>query len=156
MEVVRRKPVILLVEDDPGDHELTRRALAESETDLRIATDGEKGLDYLHRRGAYTKDVDAPRPDLVLLDLNLPRIDGRHVLKTLRSEPDFHDLPVVVFSTSSREEDISQAYELGCNSFITKPLEVGAFMETVRAIGSYWLEFVKLPSARGDACPMEL
>ncbi|TWT40468.1 Response regulator rcp1 [Phycisphaerae bacterium RAS1] len=126
---------------------MTRRTLEESafETELRIVTNGESALDYLHRRGAYADARTAPRPDLVLLDLNMPRIDGKRVLEEMRACDDLCRIPVVILTTSQQEEDILRSYDLGCNSFVTKPIEIENFMKTVRGMGTYWLELVLLP-----------
>lgn len=146
--------VILLAEDDPADQELTRRSLQEDviKTDLHIVPNGEAALDYLHQRGAYANVDAAPRPDLVLLDLNMPRIDGRQVLEAMRHDEKLRRIPVVVLTTSRQEEDIIRSYNLGCNSFITKPIEIDNFIQTVRQLGSYWLELVALPSLEGATC----
>jgi CheY-like chemotaxis protein len=139
--------VVLLAEDDPADQELTRRALLEDviKTDLHIVSDGEMALDYLHQRGPFADAATAPRPDLLLLDLNMPRIDGKEVLRQMRSDPGLRRIPVVVLTTSKQEEDIIRSYDLGCNSFITKPVDIDGFIRTVRELGSYWFELVTLP-----------
>lgn len=138
--------VVLLAEDDPGEQELTRRALHDDmiKTDLHVVSNGEQALDYLHQRNGYTSG-DAPRPDLVLLDLNMPRIDGREVLRQMRNDASLRRIPVVVLTTSKQEEDIIRSYNLGCNSFITKPVDLNGFVHTVRELGSYWFELVTLP-----------
>lgn len=105
-------------------------------------------MDFLLRRGDYDKPAAAPRPDLLLLDLNMPKLDGRQVLQQIRKDEGLRSLPVVVLTTSKQEEDIIRSYELGCNSFITKPVGVEAFMRTVRELGSYWFELVTLPTPR--------
>jgi len=143
-----RKPaVVLLVEDDPGEQELTRRALQEDviKTDLHVVSDGEAAMDFLFQRGLYSAIDQAPRPDLVLLDLNMPRMDGRQVLRRIRADSDLRRIPVVVLTTSKQEEDIIRSYNLGCNSFITKPVNLDGFIQTVRQLGSYWFELVTLP-----------
>jgi len=125
----KRKPaVILLVEDDRGDQELARRALAEGKnhTELRIVEDGEEALAYLFRRGKYKDPATSPKPDLLLLDLNLPRVDGREVLEQIRADSKLRRMAVVVLTTSRQEEDILRSYELGCNSFITKSIALCA------------------------------
>ena len=139
--------VILLVEDDPGDQELTRRALTEGvfRADLRIVSDGEEALDYLHRRGAYADSDDAPLPDLILLDLNMPKLDGKDVLRAVKSHVTLRSLPVVVLTTSQQEADVFRSYDLGCNSFISKPVVADAFVDVIRELGSYWFELVTLP-----------
>lgn len=139
--------VVLLAEDDPGDQELTRRALQEDivRTVLYIVSDGEEAMDFLLRRGRYANAAAAPRPDLLLLDLNMPKLDGRQVLERIRKDAGLRRLPVVVLTTSKQEEDIIRSYDLGCNSFITKPVDIVAFMRTVKELGSYWFELVTLP-----------
>jgi CheY-like chemotaxis protein len=138
---------ILLVEDDPGDQELTRRALEEDvvHTDLRIVNDGKEALDYLHREGAFTDPENSPRPDLILLDLNMPRVDGRQVLEQVREDPDISRIPVIALTTSDEEEDVLRSYDLGCKSFIKKPVEIETFIETIRELQHYWFELVTLP-----------
>ena len=142
------KAVILLAEDDPGDQELIRRALQSHERAARliVVSDGEAAMDYLLQRGCYEDPDMAPRPDLLLLDLNMPKLDGRQVLAQIRAEPSLRRLPVVVLTTSRQEEDIDRSYELGCNSFVTKPLDIEPFMRAIRELGSYWLDVASLPS----------
>lgn len=141
-----RPAIVLLVEDDPGDQELTRRALQDDviKTDLRIVCDGEEAMDYLLQQGAYTLHT-APRADLVLLDLNMPKMDGRQVLMKMREHPVLRRIPVVVLTTSRQEEDIVRSYDLGCSSFITKPVKMEAFIQATKEIGHYWFELVTLP-----------
>ena len=143
-----KNATILLVEDDPGDQELTRRALEEDvvRTDLRIVNDGKEALDYLHREGAFTDPEDSPRPDLILLDLNMPRVDGRQVLEQVRQNPDISRIPVIALTTSDEEEDVLRSYDLGCKSFIKKPVEIDTFIETIRELQHYWFELVTLPA----------
>lgn len=142
-----RPVIILLVEDDPGSQELTRRALGEGKFpyELRIVEDGEKALAYLFRRGKYKDPATSPRPDLILLDLNLPRVDGREVLEKIRADLKLRRMAVVVLTTSRQEEDILLSYELGCNSFITKPVDMNQFIEVIQAMEKYWFEIVILP-----------
>jgi CheY-like chemotaxis protein len=142
-----RRATILLVEDDPGDQELTRRALQQEviRTDLRIVSDGKEALDYLRREGAFVDPVDAPRPDLILLDLNMPRIDGRQVLERVREDPRISRIPVVALTTSDEEEDVVRSYALGCKSYIKKPVEVENFISAIRELQHYWFELVTLP-----------
>lgn len=139
--------VILLAEDDRGDQELTRRALEEGKirNDLRVVEDGEEALAYLYRRGKYKDPATSPRPDLLLLDLNLPRVDGRQVLEKVRSDSNLRPMPVVVLTTSRQEEDILRSYELGCNSFITKPADMDQFTRLIRTLDEYWFRTVVLP-----------
>jgi CheY-like chemotaxis protein len=142
-----RPAIILLAEDDPGDQELTRRALEEGTmcNELHIVTDGEAALDYLFRRGKYQNPATSPRPDLLLLDLNMPKVDGRQVLKRVRADTDLRRLAVVVLTTSQHEEDIIRTYDLGANSYITKPLELRQFMQVIQALETYWFQIVVLP-----------
>lgn len=145
---VARRAAILLVEDDPADQELARRALTGDvlDTDLRIVSDGSEAMDYLYRQGSYADPASSPRPDLILLDLNMPRMDGRQVLARVRHDPDLRRIPVVVLTTSSDEDDVSRSYDLGCNSYITKPLEMDGFHDCMRGLGAYWFRLAKLPS----------
>lgn len=135
---------ILLVEDNPGDVLLTREALAEAKVanDLNVVRDGEDAMRFLRRQGDH---VDAPRPDLVLLDLNLPRKDGREVLEEIKLDPELRRIPVIVLTTSAAEQDILQTYDLYANSYVTKPLDVDEFLAAVRSIEGFWLEVVRLP-----------
>lgn len=142
-----RPAVILLVEDDPADQELTRRALAEGRiaNELIIVDDGEQAVDYLLRQGPYANPATSPRPDLVLLDLNLPRLDGRQVLQRIRADPRVDKLPVVVLTTSKQEQDILHSYALAANSYIVKPVDVDQFMQVIRSLEEYWFAIVVLP-----------
>ena len=135
---------ILLVEDDPGDELITREVFEHNmlHNRLHVAHDGEEGLNYLYRRGAYEN---APRPDLILLDLNLPKYDGRHLLENIKSDPELSRIPVVVLTTSSAEEDILRSYKLHANAYVTKPVDFDAFMTAVRQIDEFFLQVVRLP-----------
>lgn len=135
---------ILLVEDNPGDVRLTREALrgARVANDLQVVGDGEAAIDYLRRRGRY---VDAPRPDIVLLDLNLPRLDGREVLMDIKSDPDLAKIPIIILTSSSAERDIQSSYELHANCYISKPVDFTEFIEAVRSLEGFWLRIVRLP-----------
>jgi two-component system, chemotaxis family, response regulator Rcp1 len=135
---------ILLVEDSPADIELTREALDDVKlaNDLHVARDGVEALDFLHRRNGHE---DAPRPDLILLDLNLPRKDGRAVLEEVKNDPSLRRIPVVVLTTSGEDEDILRAYDLQVNSYIRKPVGLDRFVEVVRSLENYWLGIVTLP-----------
>lgn len=146
-ELDRRPAIILLVEDDLGDQELTRRALAQGEIDneLHIVNDGEEALDYLFRRGQFADPESSPRPDLVLLDLNMPKVDGKQVLEEIRKDKSLRRLSVVVLTTSSQEHDILLSYDLGIQSFITKPVDMKQFMEVVQTLKKYWFKTVALP-----------
>ena len=144
----KAKPaVILLAEDDRGGQELTRRALEAGKicNELRIVEDGEEALAYLFRRGKYKDPASSPRPDLLLLDLNLPRVDGREVLERVRADSKLRRMAVVVLTTSRQEEDILRSYELGCNSFITKPVAMDQFIQLIQALEEYWFHTVILP-----------
>jgi chemotaxis family two-component system response regulator Rcp1 len=135
---------ILLVEDSPGDVRLTQEALREGEIrhHLSVATDGERALAFLRRAGKY---ADAPRPDVILLDLNLPKKDGREVLTELKADPLLRRIPVVILTTSSNEQDILRAYDLHANCYITKPVDLDQFISVVQSIESFWLTIVTLP-----------
>jgi CheY-like chemotaxis protein len=140
------KPVeILLVEDNIGDARLAKEALKESKikNDLQIVGDGIDAMDFLHRKGKFTN---APRPDLILLDLNLPRKDGREVLAEIKNDPELKRIPVVILTISKAEEDILKTYNLHANCYITKPLDLDQFMKVVKSIEDFWLTIVKLPS----------
>lgn len=137
---------ILLVEDDPGDELITREAFEHNKikNTLHVARDGEEGLDFLYRRGRYE---DAPRPDLILLDLNLPKYNGRQVLEKIKSDADLCTIPVVVLTTSSAEEDILRSYKLHANAYVTKPVDLDQFLSAVRQIDEFFVQVVKLPNA---------
>lgn len=136
---------ILLVEDSPGDVLLTREALKDAKVhvSLRVAKDGIEAMAYLNRTGTY---VDAPRPDLILLDLNLPRKDGREVLKEIKESRNFRSIPVVILTTSSSDVDVMQSYDLHANCYISKPVDLDGFLKVVQSIDNFWLSVVKLPS----------
>ena len=135
---------ILLVEDSPSDADLTLEALAAGKirNHLSIMRDGEQALEFLHHQGRY---ADAPRPDLILLDLNLPRKDGREVLTELKADDDLKTIPVVVLTTSTSEMDVQAMYELHANCYIVKPVDFNKFLDAVKAIEIFWLSIVKLP-----------
>ena len=141
---------ILLAEDDPDDRLLTRRAIQKSRIANTISTveDGEELMDYLRREGAYEDPDDAPRPGLILLDLNMPRMDGREALKKIKSDPELRRIPVIVLTTSEAEQDILQSYDLGVNAFVTKPVTFDGLADAIQALGDFWFEIVKLPSER--------
>ncbi len=138
------RPVILLVEDNPADVELARHGFraANVPTRLEVATDGTEALDFLYRRGAFEK---APRPHLVLLDLNLPGIDGREVLRQVKGDPKLADIPVVMLSTSSAANDVMGAYKDHANAYMTKPVEFERFCDFVKGLEAYWFRMVRLP-----------
>ena len=145
---------LLLAEDDPDDRLLTRQALEKSRVanDLRCVEDGEELLDYLRRRGRYADPKQSPRPGLILLDLNMPRKDGREALREIKSDPRLRAIPIVALTTSKSEEDVVRTYNLGVNSYITKPVRFSALVEVMQAIGKYWFEIVELPG-RSQANP---
>lgn len=135
---------ILLVEDNPGDVRLTVEALKEAKVrnNLHVAPDGVEAMEFLRRTGAH---AEAPRPDLVLLDLNLPRKDGREVLQEIKTDPDLDLIPVVVLTTSQAEQDVLESYQLHANAYVTKPVDLERFLQVVRSIENFWLEIVRLP-----------
>jgi CheY-like chemotaxis protein len=137
-------PEILLVDDNPADANLTCEVLATSERPSHISTvsDGEQALAFLRRTGKY---ADAVRPDLLILDLNLPRRDGRAVLAEVKADPELNELPVVIFTTSRSSHDIARCYELGANCYVSKPGNLGQFFSAVRSLETFWFGFASLP-----------
>jgi chemotaxis family two-component system response regulator Rcp1 len=135
---------VLLVEDSPGDVRLTREAFKDAKVhiNLHVASDGAKAMAFLKREGEYTS---APRPDLILLDLNLPKKDGREVLGEIKEDPTLKTIPVVVLTTSASEADVLRSYQLHANCYITKPVGLEGFLTVVKSIDSFWLSVVKLP-----------
>jgi CheY-like chemotaxis protein len=139
---------ILVCDDDEDDRMLTQQALEDAHVSNAVCfvSDGEQLLDYLYQRGEYAGETGkAPRPGLILLDLNMPKVDGREALKTIKGDPSLRDIPVVVLSTSRLDEDIARSYQLGVNSFITKPVTFSGLVEAMNVLGRYWLEIVELP-----------
>ncbi|MBF0154532.1 MAG: response regulator [Magnetococcales bacterium] len=152
MESDAAKPIeILLVEDSPGDVELTREALRDSKllNCLHVVEDGEEAMAFLRREGRY---ADAVRPDVVLLDLNLPRKDGREVLEEIKADPDLKSTPVVVLTTSRADEDILRTYQLHANCYITKPVDLNQFFSVVQSVENFWFTVVKLPPKHKGSC----
>jgi CheY-like chemotaxis protein len=146
MTVQKEPVVILMADDDDDDYLLTQKALKASKvlnTLVRVS-DGEELLDYLLKRGKY-QDKETLRPGIILLDLNMPRKDGREALKEIKDNPDLREIPVVVFTTSKAEEDVFKTYQLGVNSFITKPVTFNNLLEVMTSLGRYWFEIVELP-----------
>lgn len=139
---------ILIADDDQDDCLMTREAFAECRVSnpLHFVHDGEALLDYLRRRAPYDDEERYPLPGLILLDLNMPRMDGREALQAIKSDPVLRGIPVVVLTTSSAEEDILRSYNMGSNSFITKPVTYTGLIEVVKTLGRYWLEIVELPA----------
>lgn len=138
---------ILMADDDEDDRLMTKEALNEARlvNDLRFVVDGEELLDYLHRRGKFTDPADSPRPGLILLDLNMPKKDGREALKEIKADSDLRRIPIVVLTTSEAEEDIYRSYDLGVNSFITKPVSFEGLVYVISALAQYWFQIVQLP-----------
>ena len=136
---------LLLVEDNPADIRLTEEALKEGSipVSLSVATDGQQAVDFVYRRGKY---INAPRPDLILLDLNLPRKSGREVLSEIKGDPDLKRIPILVMTTSTAEQDVARAYSLNANCYIAKPLELSEFISVVQSIEDFWLTRASLPS----------
>lgn len=147
MKPMQRPIVILLVDDDEEDLQMTQEALRESRlgNDLRTTRDGEELMDYLLRRGRYADPADSPMPGLILLDLNMPKKDGREALAEIKANPDLRQIPVIVLTTSKVEEDIFRSYDLGVNSFITKPVTFAGLAEAMKVLSQYWFEIVELP-----------
>jgi CheY-like chemotaxis protein len=144
---------ILIADDDADDRAMVKEALEENRlaNDLHFVENGEDLIDYLLRRGKFVELSSSPRPGLILLDLNMPRKDGREALKEIKANPDLRSIPVVILTTSKAEEDIYRSYDLGVNSFITKPVTFEHLVEVMKALGKYWFEIVELPVERkGD------
>jgi two-component system response regulator len=139
--------VILMADDDADDRMLTRDALDESRVlnELRFVEDGEELMVYLTRQGKFANPEDSPRPGLILLDLNMPKKDGREALKEIKADPNLRRIPIVIMTTSKAEEDIFRSYDSGASSFITKPVTFDRLVELMRTLGEYWVEFVELP-----------
>lgn len=149
---IKAKPItILMADDDADDRQMTKEAFAESHlaNDLRFVEDGVELMDYLCRRGKYTDPASSPFPGLLLLDLNMPRKDGREALKEIKADPKLKNLRVVVLTTSKAEEDIHKTYNLSVSSYITKPVTFDSLLEVIKTLGKYWLEIVELPNGGG-------
>lgn len=138
---------ILLADDDPDDRKLTHDAFMENRlaNEFHAVEDGEELMEYLHRRGKYAKLRGEPLPGLILLDLNMPRKDGREALKEIKADPELRRIPIVVLTTSKAEEDIVRSYDLGVNSYVTKPVTFKSLVELIKVLGRYWFEVVELP-----------
>lgn len=141
-----RQVEILMVEDNPGDVRITREAMRSSKVrnNLHVAEDGVEALDFLYRRGRFAGAV---RPDLILLDLNLPKKDGHEVLAEIKQDPELRRIPVAILTSSEAEEDILRSYDLHANCFVTKPINFDRFIEVVKSIEEFWVSIVKLPAA---------
>ncbi len=140
--------ILLLADDDPDDREMTRRALDKHRlaNDFYTVPDGEELLDFLHHRGKYAPPAASPTPGIVLLDLNMPKKDGYEALAEIKADPALRRIPIVVLTTSNAEQDISRAYDLGSNSFISKPISLSKLADVMMVLGQYWFQTVKLPS----------
>ncbi|MBU2650678.1 MAG: response regulator [Bacteroidetes bacterium] len=147
MEQKQQKIVILMADDDPDDRLMTREALEESHlnNELHLVEDGEELMDYLNRKGKYTNPESSPRPGIILLDLNMPRKDGRQALKEIKENEELRNIPVIILTTSKAEEDILRTYHLGANSFISKPVTFNGLVDVIKKLGEYWFEIVRLP-----------
>ncbi len=145
IQAIPRPVEILLVEDSPGDVTLTREALKDAKVanNLHTARDGEEALRFLRQEGDF---ADKPRPDLILLDLNMPRMDGREALAEIKADPELRRIPVIILTTSQSEDDIAAAYGLSANCYVAKPVDLDQFLDVVRAIDDFWLTLVKLPA----------
>ncbi len=146
----RKSVVILIADDDPEDCMLIKDAFKEGllVNGLRFVGDGEELMDYLHHQGKYRNPSSSPRPGIILLDLNMPKKDGREALKEIKSDPDLRSIPVVILTTSKEEEDILRSYDLGANSYITKPVTFPGLVNAMKSLGKYWLQIVELPHNR--------
>jgi CheY-like chemotaxis protein len=153
MKRIDKNGTILMADDDPDDFFLVRDAIEESgfPSNIKLVVDGEELMDYLYRRGKFMKLEDSPLPCLILLDLNMPRKDGREALTEIKKEPRFRRIPIVVFTTSGSEDDILCSYELGASSYITKPASYDDLVEVMKKLGEYWLTVVKLPEKSSES-----
>ncbi|KPK32363.1 MAG: chemotaxis protein CheY [Nitrospira bacterium SG8_35_1] len=153
MTAAKKTVTILMADDDEDDRLMTKDALEESRlhNELRFVEDGEELMDYLRRQGEYAEAEKAPRPGLILLDLNMPRKDGREALKEIKADPELRRIPIIVLTTSKAEEDILRTYDLGVNSFITKPVSFQGLVEVMKSLALYWLEIVELPLEKEKA-----
>jgi CheY-like chemotaxis protein len=150
MKDLSKASVILMAEDDSDDRLLVKDAMAECgwDGDLRFVENGEELLDYLARRGKYSQPGVAPRPGLILLDLNMPKKDGREALREIKADAELRRIPVVVLTTSKAGPDVGLMYDLGANSFISKPIQFDALVNVLRILGQYWFNTVELPGSR--------
>lgn len=143
-----KTPIILIADDDEDDRMFTKEAFDENfeDNEIRFVNDGVELLDYLRRKNKYANPASSPRPSIILLDLNMPRMDGREALQEIKNDPKLRTIPVVILTTSKAEHDIAKTYDLGVNCFITKPVSFTAFLEVTRTLGHYWFDIVKLPN----------
>ncbi len=154
MNSIKRTVVILIADDDEDDRLMAKEALEENRlaNEIRFVVDGEDLTDYLKCLGKYTEPGSAPRPGLILLDLNMPKKDGREALKEIKDDPELRQIPIIVLTTSKAEEDIYRTYDLGVNSFITKPVSFTALAEVMKTLAKYWFEIVELPPFTNREC----
>lgn len=147
---MRDSVVLLIADDDVDDRDMIKDAFSENRllNELKFVSDGEELMDYLLRQGRYESPEQSPRPGLILLDLNMPKKDGREALREIKNHPELKSIPIVVLTTSKAEEDIFRTYDLGVNSFITKPVKFDALVEVTKDIGRYWFQIVELPPQR--------
>ncbi|MGO2331911.1 MAG: response regulator [Pseudoalteromonas nigrifaciens] len=153
MPLTKVKPItILMADDDEDDRLLTQDALTESRVlnELHFVEDGVELLEYLERKGKFEQKDTSPRPGLILLDLNMPRMDGREALQAIKANPCLKGIPIVILTTSKQEEDMVKGYDLGAASYITKPVTFDGLVELMKALGKYWVEFVELPNTYND------
>jgi CheY-like chemotaxis protein len=148
----KKSVVIVVAEDDPEDCLFIKDAFKEGllVNGLRFVEDGEELMDYLRHGGKFKDPSSSPRPGIILLDLNMPKKDGREALKEIKSDPDLRSIPVVILTTSKEEEDILRSYDQGANSYITKPVTFAGLVEAIKAMGKYWFEIVELPQEREE------
>ena len=148
MNIINPKHWILIVEDSDTDYEATLRAFKNSKmaNPVNRCEDGEEALDYLFRRNGYSDEKDSPRPQLIMLDLNLPGTDGREVLQEIKKDPELKKIPVIVLTTSSDSMDINKCYEAGANSYIVKPVNLSGFFEAIQKLKDFWFEVALLPA----------
>ena len=148
MDDAEKTITILMADDDEDDRLMAKEALQEARlaNDVHFVVDGEELLDFLYHRGQFEGGLNAPRPGLILLDLNMPRKDGREALKEIKSDPDLKQIPIVVLTTSKADEDIYRSYNFGVNSYITKPVSFEGLVEVMKALSIYWFKIVKLPN----------
>lgn len=147
MMSANKSMVILMADDDDDDRLLAKDAIEECKlpSEVRFVEDGEDLMDYLQHRGRYAQGTNAPLPNLILLDLNMPKKDGREALREIKSSPELRRIPVVVLTTSKADTDIAKSYDLGANSFISKPVTFDSLVQVMKVIGSYWCQIVELP-----------
>ncbi len=144
----KKSVVILIADDDLDDRIMTQEALNDYNVinQVKSVEDGVELIDYLRRNGKFNNPIENPRPDLILLDLNMPKIDGREALKIIKSDPDLRSIPIIVLTTSNSDIDVIKSYDLGVNCFISKPVTFTRFIEVIRTMGKYWFEIVEFPS----------